>query len=170
MVSSSPPLLALPIEILHQILELVPNPRIRDVWRSDNVDTSMILPISQVCRQLREIVLSYPALWNSIRRTDAMQLYGVRFDYRGEIIDGSATDAAAQAPFIKPLAAPRRKRKNSSLAGKLRADDPKLPEAGTFVAQDGDVHKPDADEALEEHVPFPKPSPEEMGMKKPTEP
>lgn len=66
MVSSCPPLLALPIEILHQILELVSNPRIRDVWRSDNVDTSMILPISSVCRQLREIVLSYPALWNSI--------------------------------------------------------------------------------------------------------
>lgn len=52
------------------------------------------------------------------------------------------------------------------------ADDPNLPEAGTFVAQDGDAHKPGKrdDDALEEHVPFPKPSAEELGIKKPTDP
>ncbi len=50
------------------------------------------------------------------------------------------------------------------------ADDPKLPEAGTFVAQDGDVHKPsEGVDSLQEHVPFPKPTADEMGIKKPTE-
>ncbi|EST05714.1 hypothetical protein PSEUBRA_004726 [Kalmanozyma brasiliensis GHG001] len=50
------------------------------------------------------------------------------------------------------------------------ADNPKLPEAGTFVAQDGDAHKPsEGVDSLEEHVPFPKPTAEEMGIKKPTE-
>lgn len=52
----------------------------------------------------------------------------------------------------------------------LKADDPRLPEAGTFVAQDGDKHKENKGvDALEEHVPFPKPTAEEMGIKKPTE-
>ena len=58
----------------------------------------------------------------------------------------------------------------SEKAETLKADDPKLPEAGTFVAQDGDAHKPsEGVDKLEEHVPFPKPSAEEMGIKKPTE-
>ncbi|SPO32087.1 uncharacterized protein UTRI_02644 [Ustilago trichophora] len=52
----------------------------------------------------------------------------------------------------------------------LKADDPRLPEAGTFVAQDGDKHKvSDGVDTLEEHVPFPNPTAEEMGIKKPTE-
>ncbi|SPO44567.1 uncharacterized protein PSANT_02252 [Moesziomyces antarcticus] len=110
------------------------------------------------------------SLWESVRSLDQKQLFNkeTRFDSRGYIVDASATDAAARSPVTRrsrnPDAAPRQKR-NRSLADKLRADDRKLPEAGTFVAQDGDVHKPDADEALEEHVPFPKPAPEEMGMK-----
>ena len=115
------------------------------------------------------------SLWESVRSLDQNQLFNkeIRFDGRGNVVDASATDAAPKPPVVRrsrnPDAAPRQRR-DRSLADKLRADDPKLPEAGTFVAQDGDVHKPDADEALEEHVPFPKPTPEEMGVKKPTEP
>lgn len=56
------------------------------------------------------------------------------------------------------------------LAERLREYNAKLPEAETFVAQDGDAHKADGEgETLEEHVPVPTPSAEEMGMKKPTE-
>lgn len=59
----------------------------------------------------------------------------------------------------------------SGLAYRLRPDDPKLPEAGTFVAQDGDAHRSsDGVDSLQEHVPFPTPTAKEMGIKKPTEP
>lgn len=52
----------------------------------------------------------------------------------------------------------------------LDADDPKLPEAGIFVAQDGDKHKDSKGvDSLQENVPFPVPTAEEMGIKKPTE-
>lgn len=61
-------------------------------------------------------------------------------------------------------------KKQTSIADRLRADDPKLPEAGTFVAQDGDAHKSsDGVDALQEHVPFPTPTAKEMGIEKPSE-
>ncbi|SNX83696.1 uncharacterized protein MEPE_02403 [Melanopsichium pennsylvanicum] len=53
---------------------------------------------------------------------------------------------------------------------KLSADDPKLPEAGTFVAQDGDKHRPsEGVDNLQDYVPFPIPTAQEMGINKPTE-
>ncbi|CDS01129.1 uncharacterized protein SPSC_01585 [Sporisorium scitamineum] len=73
---------------------------------------------------------------------------------------GSKSAAGASSP----------KRSEPNMADRLKADHPKLPEAGTFVAQDGDTHKPSKGvDALEEHVPFPKPTAEEMGIKKPSE-
>ncbi|CBQ70898.1 conserved hypothetical protein [Sporisorium reilianum SRZ2] len=69
-----------------------------------------------------------------------------------------------------PAKAPAAKKAEPNLADRLRADDPKLPEAGTFVAEDGDAHKPSKGvDALEEHMPFPKPTAEEMGINKPIE-
>ncbi len=62
--------------------------------------------------------------------------------------------------------------KRPASTGRRQADDPALPEAGIFVAQDGDVHKGNTAEAdgLQNHVPFPTPSAEEMGIKKPNAP
>ncbi|TKY87666.1 hypothetical protein EX895_003247 [Sporisorium graminicola] len=69
-----------------------------------------------------------------------------------------------------PSGASPTRRSEPNLADRLKADDPKLPDAGTFVAQDGDNHEASKGvDALEEHVPFPKPTADEMGIKKPTE-
>ena len=52
----------------------------------------------------------------------------------------------------------------------VKPDDPSLPEADTFAAQDREAHKPSDDvQDLKEHVPFPTPIAEELGIKKPTE-
>ena len=83
--------------------------------------------------------------------------------------DKARSASAADAPRTKKSFAERLAKRVEANNASLPADNPSLPEAGTFVAQDGDAHKPsqgDAD-SLEEHVPFPKPSAEEMGIKKP---
>ena len=60
-------LLTLPVEVLHRILECVPDQKQQDeAWRSAIVDTSMLLPISRTCRRLRDITNSCPALWGSV--------------------------------------------------------------------------------------------------------
>lgn len=78
--------------------------------------------------------------------------------------DGKSENRPARATDDSPRG------KKGNLAARLSPDDPRLPEAGTFVASDGDVHKPEKGvDALQDHVPFPKPSAEEMGIKRPTE-
>ncbi|KAI0696484.1 hypothetical protein C8T65DRAFT_663634 [Cerioporus squamosus] len=58
--------LNLPVEVLHRILDYVPEPENKDVWLSSMVDTTMLLPISQTCRRLHEITISHPTLWRSL--------------------------------------------------------------------------------------------------------
>ena len=65
--TTSCPLLALPVEILQRILEYVPDRKKHDgAWHSALVENSMLLPILQTCLRLRNIAVSYPALWNSV--------------------------------------------------------------------------------------------------------
>ena len=65
--STSCALLALPVEVLQRILVYVPDRNKHDgAWHSALVKTSMLLPISHTCRRLRDITISYPALWESV--------------------------------------------------------------------------------------------------------
>ncbi|KAI0693756.1 hypothetical protein C8T65DRAFT_744594 [Cerioporus squamosus] len=66
-------MLHLPIEVLHRILEYVPEPEDRDVWLSSMVNTAMLLPISQTCRRLRDITISHSALWQSLKIGDRVE-------------------------------------------------------------------------------------------------
>lgn len=62
------PVLDLPIEVLHRILEYVPEQENKvGVWLSSMVDTTMLLPISQTCRRFRDITLSHSTLWQSVK-------------------------------------------------------------------------------------------------------
>lgn len=79
---------------------------------------------------------------------------------------GDADGVEDHVPFQQPT-----KDEMGGTGTDKAADNPSLPEAGTFVAPDGDAHKGRDSEGdkLEERVPFPKPSADEMGIKKPTE-
>ncbi|PWZ01759.1 hypothetical protein BCV70DRAFT_199190 [Testicularia cyperi] len=77
-----------------------------------------------------------------------------------------------QNSAASPIRTPRTERRyaghKTADATTKSPDDPSLPEAGTFVAQDGDSKSAEQDESLADHVPFPTPSAEEMGENKPT--
>ncbi|KAI1784710.1 hypothetical protein LXA43DRAFT_1041286 [Ganoderma leucocontextum] len=63
------PLFKLPVEILHKILELVPDSctkrwkRYHPFWRNTLVDSSMLIPVTHTCHRLREVALAHPHLW-----------------------------------------------------------------------------------------------------------
>ena len=65
----------LPVEILQKILEQVPDPLFTDPddfrpsWRSSAMNTDMLTPVLQTCRQLRRIALSHLSLWKTISTT-----------------------------------------------------------------------------------------------------
>ncbi|KAJ1570915.1 hypothetical protein NDA11_005613 [Ustilago hordei] len=105
-------------------------------------------------------------LYESLRKVTSEQILAdeVRFRTNGELDSEPAPqhkDHAAQSPKKRP-----EKNEKAKPADGLQADNPRLPEADIFVAPDGDAHKGGKDEALKDHVPFPKPSAEEMGMKR----
>ena len=61
------PLIALPTEILHNILEYIPDQRKKEgAWRVSVVDMPMLLPISMTCRRLRELTVPYLASRDSM--------------------------------------------------------------------------------------------------------
>ncbi|KAI1784702.1 hypothetical protein LXA43DRAFT_1041239 [Ganoderma leucocontextum] len=66
------PFFQCPFEILQQILEHVPDPLseshsvFQPSWHSSAMDTSMLTPVLQTCRQLRRIALSHMSLWKTI--------------------------------------------------------------------------------------------------------
>ncbi|RDX51460.1 hypothetical protein OH76DRAFT_1554868 [Lentinus brumalis] len=68
MVSLCSPVLSLPVEVWHRILEYVPEPENKDgIWLSSMADTAMLLPMSQTCRRFRDLTISHPALWQSVK-------------------------------------------------------------------------------------------------------
>ncbi|SPC64058.1 uncharacterized protein UHOD_12273 [Ustilago sp. UG-2017b] len=121
-------------------------------------------------RGLRKLAWVYSRylikLYESLQEVTMEQILAdeVRFRINGELDSEPAPqhkDHAAQRPKKRP-----EKDEKAKPADRLQADNPRLPEADTFVAPDGDAHKGGKDEALEDHVPFPKSSAEEMGMKR----
>ena len=62
------PLLNLPIEILHKILELVPDSCTRrwkgyhPFWHNTLTDSSILIPVTHTCRRLREVALAHPII------------------------------------------------------------------------------------------------------------
>ncbi|KAM5542241.1 hypothetical protein V8D89_004114 [Ganoderma adspersum] len=67
------PLLNLPIEILHKILELVPDSCTRrwkgyhPFWRNTLDDSSILVPVTHTCRRLREVALAHPIIWTTFQ-------------------------------------------------------------------------------------------------------
>ncbi|PIL29930.1 hypothetical protein GSI_07841 [Ganoderma sinense ZZ0214-1] len=67
------PLLNLPIEILHKVLELVPDScttrwkRYHPSWRNALTDSAMLVPVTQTCRRLREVALAHPTIWTTFQ-------------------------------------------------------------------------------------------------------
>ncbi|KAI0762386.1 hypothetical protein C8Q74DRAFT_147316 [Fomes fomentarius] len=66
------PLLQLPAETLNHIISLIPNPiwrsnlsmvTLKPYWHSQATDILTLVPMSQTCRRLREIILGNPLLW-----------------------------------------------------------------------------------------------------------
>ncbi|KAM5542225.1 hypothetical protein V8D89_004098 [Ganoderma adspersum] len=74
------PLFQLPAEILQRILEEVPDPlfecyeEFQPFWHSGAMDTSMLIPVLQTCRQFRRIALSHTSLWKTIYPTSRYAL------------------------------------------------------------------------------------------------
>ena len=69
------PLLNLPVEILARIMEHILDPMdydlyegtsFRPFWQHTISDSLMLIPITQTCRQLREVALSTPLLWSTV--------------------------------------------------------------------------------------------------------
>ncbi|KAI0757619.1 hypothetical protein C8Q80DRAFT_111139 [Daedaleopsis nitida] len=70
------PILKLPAEILHQILEHVPETTLAGThattrgpifpWRSSANDVTMLIPFSLACRHFRTVALSHPFLWTTL--------------------------------------------------------------------------------------------------------
>lgn len=66
-------LFKLPIEILHNILELVPIPCTRrwkhyhPFWYDSLADSSMLMPVIHTCRRLREVALAHPVIWTTFQ-------------------------------------------------------------------------------------------------------
>ena len=67
------PLLNLPIEILHKILELVPDSCTRrwkgyhPFWHNTLTDSSILIPVTHTCRRLREVALAHPIIWTTFQ-------------------------------------------------------------------------------------------------------
>lgn len=66
-------LLSLPTELLQKIMTLIPDAipppflsRKRPVWHVGMYDTTMVIPISQTCRWLREVAAACPPLWTNL--------------------------------------------------------------------------------------------------------
>ncbi|RDX53012.1 hypothetical protein OH76DRAFT_1480055 [Lentinus brumalis] len=69
------PLCAVPVEVLHRILEAIPVPlyyrdgsidTFQPFWHSATRDSARLIPLTQTCRHLRRVALSDPLLWSTV--------------------------------------------------------------------------------------------------------
>ena len=78
-VNARVPLCALPVEILHQIIDMIPDQLelstehfdFEPFWLSATRDNAMLFPLIGTCRYLRKLALSNPLLWSTVTTSSA---------------------------------------------------------------------------------------------------